>query len=184
MKFDVKPYEQKMQKTIEVLEGEFATIRVGRASARVLDKITVPYYGVPTGIEGVATVKAPDARTLVIQPWETSLLKEIEKAIAASDLGIMPQNDGKMIRLNFPPLTEERRKEFTKKTAKMGEEAKVAIRNLRRDANEDSKKQKKDSLLTEDEQKEAEKNIQDLTDKMIKKVDEVVAKKDKEIMEF
>ncbi|MBQ0091724.1 MAG: ribosome recycling factor [Clostridiales bacterium] len=184
MKFDVKPYEQKMQKTIEVLEGEFATIRVGRASARVLDKITVPYYGVPTGIEGVATVKAPDARTLVIQPWETSLLKEIEKAIAASDLGIMPQNDGKMLRLNFPPLTEERRKEFTKKTAKMGEEAKVAIRNLRRDANEDSKKQKKDSLLTEDEQKEAEKNIQDLTDKMIKKVDEVVAKKDKEIMEF
>lgn len=184
MKFDTKPYEQKMQKTIEVLESEFATIRVGRASARVLDKITVPYYGVPTGIEGVATVKAPDARTLVITPWETSLLREIEKAIAASDLGIMPQNDGKMIRLNFPPLTEERRKEFTKKTAKMGEESKVAIRNLRRDANEDSKKQKKDSLLTEDEQKDAEKNIQDLTDRYIKKVDEVVAKKDKEIMEF
>ena len=184
MKFDTKPYEQKMQKTIEVLESEFATIRVGRASARVLDKITVPYYGVPTGIEGVATVKAPDARTLVITPWETSLLKELEKAIAASDLGIMPQNDGKMIRLNFPPLTEERRKEFTKKTAKMGEESKVAIRNLRRDANEDSKKQKKDSLLTEDEQKDAEKNIQDLTDRYIKKVDEVVAKKDKEIMEF
>lgn len=184
MKFDSKPYEQKMQKTIDVLESEFATIRVGRASARVLDKITVPYYGVPTGVEGVATVKALDARTLVIQPWETSILKELEKAIAASDLGIMPQNDGKMLRLNFPPLTEERRKEFTKKTAKMGEEAKVAVRNLRRDANEDSKKQKKDGLLTEDEQKDAEKNIQDLTDRFIKKVDEVVAKKDKEIMEF
>lgn len=184
MKFDVKPYEQKMKKTIEVLESEFATIRVGRASARVLDKITVPYYGVPTSIDGVATVKSPDARTLIIQPWETSVLKEIEKAIAASDLGIMPQNDGKTIRLNFPPLTEERRKEMTKKTAKMGEEAKVAIRNLRRDANEDSKKQKKDSLLTEDEQKDAEKNVQDLTDRYIKMVDEVVDKKDKEIMAF
>lgn len=184
MKFDVKPYEQKMKKTIEVLESEFATIRVGRASARVLDKITVPYYGVPTSIDGVATVKSPDARTLIIQPWETSVLKEIEKAIAASDLGIMPQNDGKTIRLNFPPLTEERRKEMTKKTAKMGEEAKVAIRNLRRDANEDAKKQKKDSLLTEDEQKDAEKNVQDLTDRYIKMVDEVVDKKDKEIMAF
>ena len=184
MKFDVKPYEQKMKKTIEVLESEFATIRVGRASARVLDKITVPYYGVPTSIDGVATVKSPDARTLIIQPWETSVLKEIEKAIAASDLGIMPQNDGKTIRLSFPPLTEERRKEMTKKTAKMGEEAKVAIRNLRRDANEDAKKQKKDSLLTEDEQKDAEKNVQDLTDRYVKMVDEVVDKKDKEIMAF
>ena len=184
MKFDVKPYEQKMQKTIEVLESEFATIRVGRASARVLDKVTVPYYGVPTAVEGVATVKAVDARTLVITPWETGILRELEKAIAASDIGIMPQNDGKTLRMNFPPLTEERRREFTKKTAKMGEESKVAIRNLRRDANEESKKQKKDGVLTEDEQKAAEKSVQELTDKYIKQVDEVVAKKDKEIMEF
>lgn len=184
MKFDVKPYEQKMQKTIEVLESEFATIRVGRASARVLDKVTVPYYGVPTAVEGVATVKAVDARTLVITPWETGILRELEKAIAASDIGIMPQNDGKTLRMNFPPLTEERRREYTKKTAKMGEDSKVAIRNLRRDANEESKKQKKDGVLTEDEQKAAEKSVQELTDKYIKQVDEVVAKKDKEIMEF
>lgn len=184
MKFDVKPYEQKMQKTIEVLESEFATIRVGRASARVLDKVTVPYYGVPTAVEGVATVKAVDARTLVITPWETSILRELEKAIAASDIGIMPQNDGKTLRMNFPPLTEERRREYTKKTAKMGEDSKVAIRNLRRDANEESKKQKKDGVLTEDEQKAAEKSVQELTDKYIRLVDEVVAKKDKEIMEF
>lgn len=184
MSFDNKPYEAKMKKTVEVLESEFGTIRVGRASAKVLDKITVPYYGTPTGIDGVATIKTPDARTLLIQPWESSILKEIEKAIAASDLGITPQNDGKAIRLNFPPLTEERRKEFTKKTAKMGEEAKVAIRNLRRDANEEIKKQKKDGLLTEDDQKAAEKSVQDLTDRFVKLVDEAVARKDKEIMEF
>ena len=182
MSFDKKPYESKMQKTIEVLESEFATIRVGRASARVLDKITVSYYGSPTGIDGVATVKTPDARTLLIQPWETSMLKEIEKAIAASDLGITPQNDGKAIRLNFPPLTEERRKEFTKKTAKMGEEAKVAIRNLRRDAVDQVKKEQKKSEITEDELKKAEKDIQDLTDKFVKKVDEAVSAKEKELM--
>lgn len=184
MKFDTKSYEDKMKKTVEVMESEFATIRVGRASAAVLDKITVPYYGTPTSIDGVASIKSPDARTLLIQPWETSVLKEIEKAIAASDLGITPQNDGKVIRLNFPPLTEERRKEFTKKTAKMGEDAKVAIRNLRRDANEDSKKQKKDGLLTEDEQKAAEKSVQDLTDRYSKLVDDAVARKNKEIMEI
>lgn len=184
MKFDNRPYETKMQKTVEVLESDFATIRVGRASARVLDKITVPYYGTPTAIEAVATVKSPDPRTLVIQPWETSMLKEIEKAILASDLGIAPQNDGKVIRLPFPPLTEERRREFTKKTAKMGEDAKVAIRNLRRDANDEIKKQKKDGILTEDDQKAAEKAVQDLTDRYIKLVDEKVAKKDKEIMEL
>jgi len=184
MKFDTKTYEDRMKKTVEMLESEFATIRVGRASPKVLDKITVPYYGVPTPIDGVATVKVADARTLLIQPWDASLLKELEKAIAASDVGIMPQNDGKMLRLNFPPLTEERRKEHTKKTAKMGEEAKVAVRNLRREANEDCKKQKKDGILTEDDQKDAEKDIQNLTDKYIKIIDEVVAKKDKEIMEF
>ncbi len=184
MKFDNKPYETKMKKTVEVLESEFGTIRVGRASAKVLDKITIPYYGVPTAIDGVASVKSPDARTLLIQPWETNMLKEIEKAIAASDLGILPQNDGKVIRLTFPPLTEERRREFTKKTAKMGEEAKVAVRNLRRDANEEIKKQKKDGVLTEDDQKAAEKAVQDLTDRYIKLVDDAVAKKDKEIMEL
>ena len=184
MKFDLTPYENKMKKTVEVLESEFAAIRVGRASPKVLDKVTVPYYGVPTPIEGVATVKVADARTLLIQPWDASLLKDLEKAIAASDIGIMPQNDGKMLRMSFPPLTEERRKEHTKKTAKMGEEAKVAIRNLRRDANEDVKKQKKDGILTEDDQKDAEKDIQNLTDRYIKIIDEVVAKKDKEIMEF
>ena len=184
MSFDTKNYESKMKKTVEVLESEFGTIRVGRASAKVLDKITVPYYGTPTSLDGVATIKTPDAKTLIIQPWETSILKEIEKAIAASDLGITPQNDGKMIRLNFPPLTEERRKEYTKKTAKMGEEAKVAVRNLRRDANEDIKKQKKDGSLTEDDVKLAEKAVQDLTDKYVKIIDEVVAKKNKEIMEF
>lgn len=184
MKFDLNPYESKMKKTVEVLESEFAAIRVGRASPKVLDKVTVPYYGVPTPVEGVATVKVADARTLLIQPWDASLLKDLEKAIAASDIGIMPQNDGKMLRMAFPPLTEERRKEHTKKTAKMGEEAKVAIRNLRRDANEDVKKQKKDGILTEDDQKDAEKDIQNLTDRYIKIIDEVVAKKDKEIMEF
>ncbi len=184
MKFETKAYEEKMKKTVEVLSNDFAAIRVGRASARVLDQITVPYYGTPTSIDGVASVKSPDARTLLIQPWEESVLKDIEKAILASDLGIVPQNDGKMLRLTFPPLTEERRKEFTKKTAKLGEEAKVAIRNLRRDANEDAKKQKKDGVLTEDEQKAAEKAVQDLTDRYVKLVDEAVSKKDKEIMEL
>ena len=120
--FDVKPFEERMKKSISVMEEDFGTIRVGRANAKLLDKITVPYYGVPTGLDGVATIKTPDARTLLITPWETSVLKEIEKAILASDLGINPQNDGKAIRLSFPALTEERRKELTKKTAKMGEE--------------------------------------------------------------
>lgn len=184
MKFETKAYEEKMKKTVEVLSNEFAAIRVGRASARVLDQITVPYYGTPTAIDGVASVKSPDARTLLIQPWEESMLKEIEKAILAGDLGIIPQNDGKMLRLTFPPLTEERRKEFTKKTAKLGEDAKVAVRNLRRDANEEIKKQKKDGLLTEDDQKGAEKAVQELTDRYVKLVDETVSKKDKEIMEL
>ncbi len=182
--FDIKPFEQKMKKSISVLEEDFATIRVGRASAKVLDKITVPYYGTPTGLEGVATVKATDARTLVITPWEASMLKEIEKAILASDVGITPTNDGKCIRLSFPALTEERRKELTKKTAKMGEDCKVAIRNIRREANDAAKAMKKNSEITEDDLKSAEKTIQDVTDKIIKEVDAVVAKKDKEIMEI
>ncbi len=182
--FVMKPYEEKMKKSISVLEEDFATIRVGRASAKVLDKVTVSYYGSPTGIDGVATVKASDARTLVITPWEASMLKEIEKAILASDVGITPTNDGKCIRLVFPALTEERRKELTKKTAKMGEDCKVAIRNIRRDANDAAKAMKKNSEITEDDLKSAEKTIQDVTDKLIKEVDAVVSRKDKEIMEI
>ncbi|MBR0231114.1 MAG: ribosome recycling factor [Clostridia bacterium] len=182
--FDIKPFEEKMKKSISVMEEDFGTIRVGRANAKLLDRITVPYYGTPTGLDGVATIKTPDARTLLITPWETSVLKEIEKAIQASDLGINPMNDGKSIRLNFPPLTEERRKELTKKTAKMGEECKVAIRNIRRDANDAAKKMQKASEITEDDLKQAEKTIQEVTDKYIKEVDVVVAKKDKDIMEI
>lgn len=182
--FEMKTYEEKMKKSISVLEEDFATIRVGRASSKVLDKVTVSYYGSPTAIEGVATIKAADARTLVITPWESSMLKEIEKAILASDVGITPTNDGKCVRLVFPALTEERRKELTKKTAKMGEDCKVAIRNIRREANDAAKAMKKNSEITEDDLKNAEKTIQDVTDKLIKEVDAVVAKKDKEIMEI
>ena len=182
--FEMKPFEEKMKKSIMVLEEDFGTIRVGRASARVLDKITVDYYGTPTGIEGVATVKAADAKTLVITPWEANMCKEIEKAILASDVGITPTNDGKCIRLIFPSLTEERRKELTKKTAKLGEDCKVAIRNIRRDANDAAKLMKKNSEITEDDLKSAEKTIQDVTDKLIKEVDAAVARKDKEIMEI
>ena len=182
--FDVKPFEERMKKSISVMEEDFGTIRVGRANPQLLSKITVPYYGVPTGLDGVATIKTPDARTLLITPWETSVLKDIEKAILASDLGLNPVNDGKAIRLNFPALTEERRKELTKKTAKMGEDCKVAIRNIRRDANEAAKKMQKASEITEDDLKQAEKAIQDATDKYIKEVDAVVSKKDKEIMEI
>ena len=182
--FDIKPYEERMKKSIAVLEEDFATIRVGRASAKVLDKITVPYYGTPTGLDGVATIKASDARTLVITPWEANMVKEIEKAILASDVGITPTNDGKCVRLVFPALTEERRKELTKKTAKMGEDCKVAIRNIRRDANDAAKAMKKNSEITEDDLKSAEKTIQDVTDKYIKEVDSVTARKDKEIMEI
>lgn len=184
MNFDKKPFEEKMKKTISVLVDDFGTIRVGRASSKVLDKITVSYYGTPTGLDGVATIKTTDARTLLITPWETSMLKEIEKAILASDVGITPQNDGKAIRLVFPSLTEERRKELTKKTAKMGEDSKVAIRNIRREAVDAAKTAKKNSELTEDDLKQAEKDIQDLTDRYIKEVDAAVAKKDKEIMEI
>lgn len=184
MKLDTKAFEDKMKKTIAVLEEEFACIRIGRASARVLDKITVPYYGTPTAVDGVATGKAIDARTLAITPWETNMLKELEKAIQASDIGITPQNDGKCLRLVFPALTEERRKELTKQTAKMGEEAKVAVRNIRREANDKAKEMKKNSEMTEDEQKASEKIVQDLADRYVKEVDAAVEKKNKEIMEL
>ena len=172
----------KMDKTIESLKSQFGSVRAGRASASVLDRINVEYYGAETPIGQVATVASPDARTLTISPWDNSLLKPIEKAIQASDLGINPQNDGRLIRLVFPQLTEERRKDLTKQVRKYGEEAKVAIRNLRRDALEAAKKQQKKSEITEDDLKDAEKTIQDLTDKYTKNIDELVAAKEKELM--
>ncbi len=181
---DYKEFENKMKKTCEALSTQLATIRAGRANAAVLDQIQVDYYGVPTPIQQVASVATPDPRSLVIQPWDASVLKGIEKAILASDLGINPQNDGRMIRLVFPPLTEERRKELAKQTRKYGEEAKVAIRNIRRDAIEKFKKQQKSSAITEDDYKDAEKDIQKLTDDFIKEIDKITEKKEKELTEI
>ena len=182
MKLDVKPYEEKMKKSISSLEYELDTVRAGRANPGVLAPVMVEYYGTPTQINQVAEVKVTDARTITITPWEASLLRAIEKAILVADIGINPQNDGKAIRLSFPQPTEERRKELCKQVAKMGEDAKVVIRNIRRDANDKTKDMKKKSEMTEDEQKQSEKNIQDMTDKYIKMVDSVVDKKSKEIM--
>ncbi len=184
MKFDVKPYEEKMKKAVSVYEENLSTIRAGRANPNALSKITVDYYGSPTAITGVAAVSISDARTLTIQPWDASTVKAIEKAILASDLGITPQSDGRTIRLVFPQPTEERRREMTKQIAKMGEDAKVAVRNLRRDANDKIKDMKKKSELTEDEAKAGEKSSQDLTDKYIKEIDKVTDAKNKEIMEI
>ena len=184
MAVDFKEFTRKMEKTLEVLQEDFGAIRAGRANARVLDRITVPYYGVDSQISTVATISSPDARTLQIQPWDNSLLKPIEKAIQASDLGINPQNDGRVIRLIFPQLTEERRRELTKQVKNLGEGGKVAVRNVRRDAMDYIKKLKKASEITEDDQKKAEKDLQDLTDKYIKKVDEACAVKEKELMEL
>lgn len=181
---DFKDYTYKMDRTLEVLQEDFGAVRAGRANARVLDRISVEYYGVDTPIGQVGTIASPDARTLVIQPWDGSLLKKIEKAIQTSDLGINPQNDGRVIRLVFPQLTEERRRELTKQTMKMGEDAKVALRNIRREANDKAKDMKKASEMTEDEQKASEKDTQELTDRYIKEVDVVVEKKNKEIMEL
>ena len=181
---DLKELERKMEKTLEVLAADFGAVRAGRANAQVLDRITVEYYGVDTPINQVGTVSSPDPRTLMIQPWDGSLLKAIEKAIQVSGLGINPQNDGRVIRLVFPQLTEERRKELTKQVKKYGEDAKVAVRNVRRDAVDYVKKAQKKGELTEDDQKVAEKDIQDLTDKFTKRIDEMCAKKDKELMEI
>ena len=164
------------------MKDTFATVRVGKASAAVLDRVTVEYYGTPTPIAQVGTISSPDPKTLVIQPWDGSILKEIEKAILKSELGLTPNNDGKLIRLNFPPLTEERRKELSKQVHKYAEEGKVAIRSIRRDAMEAFKAQKKNGEITEDDLKSAEKDIQDLTDRYIKEVDQVAAEKEKEIM--
>lgn len=182
MKIDVKPYEEKMKKAVSYFEEELGTVRVGKASATVLDKVRVDYYGMPTPIRDIAQIKASDARTLTIQPWDKSTLKPIEKAILASDVGITPQNDGSVIRLSFPQLTEERRKELSKQVLKMGEDAKVAVRNIRRDAMDVCKAMKKKSEMTEDEEKQSGTLIQDLTDKFIKQIDGIVEKKKAEIM--
>jgi len=181
---DLKEFQRKMEKTLDVLASDFAAVRAGRANAQVLDRITVEYYGQPSPINQVGTVSSPDPRTLVIQPWDGSLLKAIEKAIQTSDLGINPQNDGRVIRLVFPQLTEERRRELTKKVQKDAEDSKIAIRNIRREANDETKKQKKDGTMTEDEVKQSDKTVQDLTDKYIKKIDEIAAKKSAEIMKI
>ena len=177
-----KPYDEKMQKTIEVVKSDFASVRAGRANAAVLDRITVSYYGTETPIQQVASISVPDPRTLVIQPWDGTLLKAIEKAIQVSDLGINPQNDGKVIRLAFPQLTEERRKELTKQVKKYGEGGKVAIRNIRRDAMEKFKAAKKKSEITEDDLDEYEDDMQKLTDKRCKEIDELTAAKEAELM--
>ena len=182
MKELYQEYDVKMQKTIEVVVSDFAGVRAGRANAAVLDKITVEYYGTETPIQQVASISTPDARTLVIQPWDGTLLKAVEKALLASELGINPQNDGKVIRLIFPQLTEERRKELTKQVKKYGEGGKVAIRNIRRDAMEKFKAMKKKSELTEDDLKELEEAMQKLTDKRCKEIDDHTAKKEAELM--
>ena len=182
MAVDFKDYARRMDKALEHLNEEFGGVRAGRANAKVLDRISVEYYGSETPLAGVATISSPDARTLVISPWDTKLLKDIAKAIQTSDLGINPQNDGRVIRLVFPQLTEERRKDLVKQVRKYAEDAKVAMRNIRRDGMDYVKKLKKNSEITEDDQKKAEKDLQTLLDKYIKKVDEALAAKEKELM--
>ena len=174
-------YKVRMQKSLDHLNSEFATVRAGRANESVLDHIQVEYYGSPTPIQQVASISSPDPRSLVIQPWDSSVLKAIEKAILVSDLGINPTNDGKCIRLLFPQLTEERRKDLAKQVKKYGEDCKVAIRNIRRDAMDAYKKQQKASEITEDDLKGLEKDMQKMTDEFIKKIDEMTAKKEKEL---
>lgn len=175
-------YEEKMTKSVNALKDEYSTIRAGRANPHVLDKIKVDYYGVETPLQQVANVSVPEARTILIAPWEASLVKSIEKAILMSDLGLTPNTDGKTIRLNFPELTEERRKELVKDVKKKGENAKVAIRNIRRDANDALKKQNKNSEISEDELKDLEAKVQKLTDKFITELDKVIEDKSKEIL--
>ena len=182
MAVDFKDYARRMEGALSHLEDEFGAVRAGRANAKVLDRITVEYYGSETPLNGVATISSPDARTLVISPWDTKLLKDIAKAIQVSDLGINPQNDGRVIRLVFPQPTEDRRKDLVKQVKKYAEDAKVAMRNIRRDGMDYVKKLKKNSEITEDEQKKAEKDLQDLLDKNIKRVDEALAAKEKELM--
>ncbi len=181
---DYKEFTDKMEKTCSLLAEDFAAVRAGRANAAVLDKITVDYYGTATPIQQVATIATPDPRSLTIQPWDSSILKAIEKAILASELGINPQNDGRMIRLVFPQLTEERRKDLAKQVKKYAEEAKVAVRNIRRDAIDKFKKQQKASEITEDDYKVMEKEFQKIVEDYIKKVDDLAAKKEKELFEL
>ena len=182
LKDEYKKYEDKMQKSIDSVAADFASVRAGRANAAVLDRIMVDYYGSPTPIQQIAAISTPDPRTLLIQPWDTSAVKSIEKAIQNSDLGINPQNDGRSLRLAFPQLTEERRKELVKQIRKYAENGKVAIRNIRRDAMDNFKKQEKKAEITEDEMKQVEKDLQKLTDDSCKKLDELLTKKEKELM--
>ncbi|MCL2213031.1 MAG: ribosome recycling factor [Oscillospiraceae bacterium] len=182
MSFDIKPYQTKMDGCIAAYENELAGVRSGRASTTAVTGINVDYYGSPTPINQVAEVKLADPMTIAVTPWDKSTLKDVEKAIIAADLGVNPQNDGSMIRIAFQPLTEDKRKEIVKQIKAMGENAKVALRNVRRDANDKAKELKKDSVLTEDGLKDAEKNVQDLTDKYVKKIDELTEKKSKEVM--
>ena len=182
MKYDTKALESRMQKAIAAYENNLADIRASQANAAVLNRVTFDYYGAPTAIKDMAGISITDARTLVITPYDKSTLKAMEKAILVSDVGITPQNDGTVIRLNFPQLTEERRKQLAKQVKAMGEEAKVALRNIRRDANDEVKKAKKDNLMTEDEVATAEKSIQDVTDKLTKQIDTITAAKEKELM--
>lgn len=174
--------KEKMEKCLKSLERDFAAIRAGRANPAVLDRVTVDYYGVPTPINQMAAVSVPEARLLLIQPWDASTIKEIEKAINTADIGINPQNDGKVIRLSFPQLTEEHRKALQKDISKRGEEAKVAIRNIRRDSMDDIKKLKKDNQITEDDQKNGEKKLQDITDDFIKQSEAITKKKEEEVI--
>ncbi|WRS26195.1 ribosome recycling factor [Oscillospiraceae bacterium MB08-C2-2] len=184
MSESVKPYEEKMSKSVAVLEQEFSAIRAGRANPSVLDKITVDYYGTPTPIQQMAAISVAEARILNIQPWDKSTVNMIEKAIQKSDIGINPTSDGNVIRIAFPPLTEDRRKEICKEISKMAEESKIAIRSIRRDANDKFKAAKKKSELTEDDVKGLEKDIQTLTDNFIKEIDKLAQKKEKEILEI
>ena len=179
---DMKESESRMEKSLSALRGELATIRAGRANPHILDEITVDYYGTATPLNQAANISVPEARMLQIQPWDASLLKEIEKAILTSDLGLVPTNDGKMIRILFPELTEDRRKELAKEVKKKGESAKVAVRNIRRDANDAAKKQNKDGDISDDELSNFESDVQKLTDKYIKEIDDTIEEKTKEIM--
>ena len=182
LKDEYKIYEEKMRKSIDSVAADFASVRAGRANASVLDRIMVDYYGSPTPIQQIASITSPDPRSLVIQPWDTSAVQLIKKAIETSDLGINPQDDGRSLRLAFPQLTEERRKELVKLIHKYSENGKVAIRNIRRDAMDYFKKQEKKSEITEDELKQAEKDLQKMTDDSCKKIDELLARKEKELM--
>ena len=179
---ELNQYEEKMKKSLANLEEEYGAIRAGRANPRILDRIQVDYYGTPTSLQGVANISVPEAHMIQIQPWDAGLIKDIEKAILASDLGLTPANDGKVIRLVFPELTEERRKELVKDVKKKGEEAKVAIRNIRRDANDAVKKEAKANEISEDDQKQLEDKIQKLTDEYVKKIDQAIDAKSTEVM--